>query len=143
MTLDAMLERPVLSVKQPWAHLLVAGYKDCENRAWPTKIRGWVWIHASKTVDSAGYLACRREHGAPPKDVIPRGAVVGLVRIVDCVRRFDSVWAEREQFQFVVDRARALPAPVAAKGRLGFWWLEPETRRAVRGVILGGLATQR
>lgn len=40
-----------LSVKQPWAALLVAGVKSIEVRKWPTKRRGPVLIHASKVPD--------------------------------------------------------------------------------------------
>src|SRR5436189_5084024 len=35
-----------LSVRQPWAWLIVNGYKDIENRDWATKRRGRIWIHA-------------------------------------------------------------------------------------------------
>jgi len=36
-----------LSVRQPWAWLIVNAYKDIENRDWATKLRGRIWIHAS------------------------------------------------------------------------------------------------
>ena len=37
-----------LSIRQPWAWLIVNGFKDIENRTWPTKFRGRVLVHASK-----------------------------------------------------------------------------------------------
>ncbi len=37
-----------LSVRQPWAWLIVAGYKDVENRGWATKYRGRILIHAGR-----------------------------------------------------------------------------------------------
>jgi ASCH domain len=36
-----------LPIRQPYAWLIVNGHKDIENRAWPTKFRGRVLIHAS------------------------------------------------------------------------------------------------
>lgn len=46
-----MTQRPdlnkAISIKQPWAYLICAGIKDVENRTWPTKYRGRVYIHAS------------------------------------------------------------------------------------------------
>ncbi|MCB2188832.1 MAG: ASCH domain-containing protein [Deltaproteobacteria bacterium] len=39
-----------LSIRQPWASLIVAGMKDVENRSWATKYRGPVLIHAAATV---------------------------------------------------------------------------------------------
>lgn len=40
----------VLSVRQPWASLIVCGFKPFENRSWSTSHRGPVWIHASKRI---------------------------------------------------------------------------------------------
>ena len=38
---------PALSVRQPWAWLIVNGVKDIENRLWRTHHRGPSLIHAS------------------------------------------------------------------------------------------------
>lgn len=35
-----------LSVRQPWASLLVSGLKDIENRTWAPNFRGRIMIHA-------------------------------------------------------------------------------------------------
>jgi len=40
-----------LSLKQPWAALLVAGRKHIEVRRWPTARRGRVLIHAARLPD--------------------------------------------------------------------------------------------
>jgi hypothetical protein len=37
----------ILTVRQPWASLIVAGLKDVENRPWNTKYRGRLGIHAA------------------------------------------------------------------------------------------------
>jgi hypothetical protein len=36
----------ILSVRQPWASLIVNGFKDVENRTWPTRYRGRILVHA-------------------------------------------------------------------------------------------------
>jgi hypothetical protein len=41
----------VLTVRQPWASLIVAGIKNVENRSWRTKYRGKLGIHAGSHVD--------------------------------------------------------------------------------------------
>ena len=33
------------SIRQPWAWLIVNGYKDIENRDWTTNFRGRVYVH--------------------------------------------------------------------------------------------------
>ena len=40
-----------ISVKQPWASLIISGIKDIENRKWKTNYRGRVLIHASNSTD--------------------------------------------------------------------------------------------
>ena len=40
-----------LSVKQPWAALIVAGLKTIEVRRWPTGRRGRILIHAAREPD--------------------------------------------------------------------------------------------
>ncbi|HDU8694716.1 TPA: ASCH domain-containing protein, partial [Morganella morganii subsp. morganii] len=40
-----------ISIRQPWAWLIVNGHKDIENRSWRTKYRGQVLVHASQGVN--------------------------------------------------------------------------------------------
>ena len=41
---------PALSIRQPWAWLIVNGHKDIENRDWPTNFRGRLLVHAGQTM---------------------------------------------------------------------------------------------
>jgi hypothetical protein len=44
------LERTrAISIRLPWAWLIVNGFKDVENRSWRTRHRGTILIHASKS----------------------------------------------------------------------------------------------
>ncbi len=43
-----------LTVRQPWASLIIAGYKDVENRSWTTSYRGRLAVHAGRTLDKEG-----------------------------------------------------------------------------------------
>jgi uncharacterized protein (UPF0264 family) len=73
-----------LSVKQPWATLLVHGLKTIEVRRWPTARRGRVWIHAAALPDErpdvwqqlpASLVAEAREQC---------GGLIGSAALVDC-----------------------------------------------------------
>ena len=44
-----------LSIRQPWAWLIVNGYKDIENRNWKTNFRGKILVHAAKGMTKAEY----------------------------------------------------------------------------------------
>ena len=41
-----------LSLKQPWAALVVHGLKTIEIRSWPTARRGRILIHAARVADT-------------------------------------------------------------------------------------------
>lgn len=36
-----------LSLRSPWAELVISGRKRIENRSWQTQYRGRIWIHES------------------------------------------------------------------------------------------------
>jgi hypothetical protein len=40
------------SVRQPWAWVILQAGRDIENRTWPTRYRGRVLVHASRTYAS-------------------------------------------------------------------------------------------
>jgi len=69
-----------LTLYQPWASLVVDGRKDKETRPRPLGHRGYLAIHAGLKIDRE---ACVR-FGYDP-DTIPRGAVLGVVNMVDCL----------------------------------------------------------
>jgi|ERR1700687_42153 len=61
----------MISIRQPWASLIVSGAKDVENRTWPTRYRGTVLIHASLRADHVTGDDIARRFGVPPPSVLP------------------------------------------------------------------------
>ena len=49
-----------ISIRQPWAWLIIKGVKPVENRTWSSSYRGPLLIHASLTFDWSGYRWIRR-----------------------------------------------------------------------------------
>jgi hypothetical protein len=135
----------VLSVRQPWAYLIVAGYKDIENRTWYTGHRGPLLIHASKGVDPENFMPKQRQYiesaGIVIPEDLPRGAIVGSVNLVDVwnancgkVRRHcsdchqydlkyvnDSPWFEGP-YGFEMADAVQFHQPIPYRGSLGIRW---------------------
>lgn len=118
-----------LSIRQPWAHMILHQGKDIENRTWPTKVRGRILIHASKGMirdewEDAWSFAL---FGGPAADYnlvpdfrkIERGGIVGSVEIVDCVQHSNSPWF-RGPWGFVLRDPQPL-AFTACRGALGFF----------------------
>lgn len=109
-----------LSIQQPWAWLIVNGFKDVENRGWSTRVRGVVGVHAGKKIDSYAIPWIRREFPhIPLPDTFETGGIVGRVRIVDCVDDHPSPWFFGN-FAFVLSDAEPLPF-VPCRGKLGFF----------------------
>lgn len=121
----------VLSIKQPWAWAILNAGKDIENRDWFTNFRGRIGIHASKGMTRNEYddfyffireiedkwLAIST---LPQPEQLHRGAILGTVEIVDCVRDSGSPWFVGE-YGFVLRNPVILPEPIPYKGQLGLW----------------------
>lgn len=91
----------LLVVRQPWAWLIVNGYKDIENRSWPTKYTGPLLIQASAHLppkrDFEECCAFARKKGGkklPARDEFETGGIVGMVQLDQCVTRHRSKWFE-------------------------------------------------
>ena len=99
----------IISIRQPWASLIVSGIKDVENRTWSIRYRGPVLIHASRTVDEISDDEFQPRFGMALPAALPRGGVVGVAEIVDCVRDYPSRWYASGHYAFVLANARPLP----------------------------------
>jgi hypothetical protein len=116
-----------LSIRQPWAWLIVNGWKDIENRTWPTKLRGAFLVHAGKGMthddyDEARFLVMHIRgnlDGFPGFGELLRGGIVGQASIVDCVGDSPSPWFFGPH-GFVLKYARVIPF-IPSKGQLGFY----------------------
>jgi hypothetical protein len=89
-----------LSLKQPWATLLVHGRKTIEVRKWPTTRRGRILIHAARVSD------LRPEawiHVPPELQEMSRltGGILGAAQLTGCV-------GYRTLAGFLADRAKHL-----------------------------------
>ena len=110
----------VLSIRQPWAWLIVQGYKDIENRTWRSEFRGEFLVHAVYIFDEKGYDWVVKEMGLglPEKDTFERGGIIGAAEIVDCVMNYSSPWFFGP-YGFVLRNPRPLPF-VLMRGKPGF-----------------------
>lgn len=122
-----------LSVRQPWAWLIVHAGKNIENRNWPTKFRGQFLVHASQTMSKADYdevadwLACHselRHITLPPFNKLERGGFIGSVEITDCVTGSRSPWFFGT-YGFVLRNAQPMPFK-PFKGQLNFFDIPAE-----------------
>jgi ASCH domain len=120
-----------LTVRRPWANLIVAGHKTTENRGWATRHRGFLVIHAGRKWEPSG-AALAAELGFAgfgQANECPTG-FVGVVQLVD-VHRADGCcepWGSPgpNVYHWVLTDARRLPHPVAARGKQGLFTVPAE-----------------
>lgn len=119
-----LLKLPVLSIRQPFAWLVVHGVKDIENRSWRTHYRGPLLIHASANL-SDFYLEtieyCQSKGRVRMPEDYDIGGIIGMVEVVDCVRRHGSPWKHGPSWGWVFANARPLKFR-QCKGAVGFFY---------------------
>lgn len=128
---------PCLSIRQPWAWLIVNGYKDVENRTWKPQITFYrtLLIHAGKAIDYVGWLWVERsfsEINLPERSVIETGGIVGSVLMVTCLDDYLSPWF-CGPWGWVFRNPKRLPF-FQTKGRLGIFQAEYPEEWIGRGV---------
>jgi hypothetical protein len=122
-------ELRALTVQQPHASAIVHGHKDVENRSRPFPLPDGtvIAIHAGMKDDPAGLRV-----PVELPDELPHGAIIGLVRVANCIRcgrcpgygseeHFRSSWAAPGHWHWILEGAYPLPAPVPCRGQLSLF----------------------
>jgi len=84
----------VISLWNPWAALVCLGIKKFETRSWVIKHRGPMLIHAAKRwdkpqrqlVETLERHLSAKEHQKLSANCENRGAIIGMVEVVACLR---------------------------------------------------------
>lgn len=125
-----------LSIRQPWAWLIVNGHKHVENRDWSTPYRGRFLVHAGSQMVRRDYWATVEQLKAelgievPHFLELPFGGIVGAATLTDVVTAMDDPFFVGP-YGFVLKDAKPLPL-VPYKGTLG-WFDVP------RDVVMAGV----
>lgn len=115
--------RPALSVRQPYAWLIVRGLKPIENRTWSTTYRGPLIIHASSKMHEHGIEEIERRYGVKiDRNHMHLGGIVGRVDLVDVVTAHSSAWFHGP-FGWVCESPAPLPFR-AASGKQGLFEID-------------------
>ena len=113
----------VIVIRQPWAWLIVHGFKDIENRSWTTRYRGTLLIQASANLPGKLHLEefrlFARKRGVELPEDFERAGIVGMVQLKDCVTSSRSKWFEGP-VGWVLTKPKRLPF-IPLKGRLGLF----------------------
>lgn len=119
-----------LTIKQPWASLIVNNYKKYEFRSWKTNYRGKILIHAGLNVE---------------RDYIKRfscynieyitGAIIGEAELIGCILVTEEFQSSLEaenilvygnhvhiaNYAWKLTNIKKYEKPIVTKGKLGLW----------------------
>lgn len=129
----------VLTIKQPWATLIMQKNKRFEFRSWQTKYRGKLLIHAGKEIDKE---AVKRLAKYLPKE-LPQGKILGKVTLVDCIKitpefkekllkENSDIYTKssfQETYGWQLEDIHAFDEPIDAKGHLSLWEYDIENEK--------------
>lgn len=132
---------PALSIRQPWAELIVSGRKSIEVRTWATEYRGPLWIHTGQTENTE----LLQKFGL--SDTF-RGGFIGRVTLSALILfdrdRWDR-WRERHLSEgpmpsmahgWVLRDPIRLREPVRARGEVGLFKPSDDTTRTLEALLL-------
>lgn len=122
-----------ISLWQPWASLWASGRKVHETRHWATDYRGPLAIHAAQKLDQVSMELDEillDQFGSMWRRELPRGAIVGVCQLIDCVSTDDGPaslddeaagdWSP-SRFAWRGAEFRIFKRPIEWSGRQGFF----------------------
>lgn len=137
-------KKQCLSMHQPWASLLILGFKRVEGREWPTDYRGPLWIHAGGKQPSEQDIEdlenqCREQYqGLNMPDfpqTYPTGVLLGRVELVDVLsnEQYQSLEVQSakeksaSRFVFLIKNPMKLLIPIRILGSKKIFSLDFDT----------------
>ena len=120
----------VLTIKEPWASLIINGYKKYEFRSWKTNYRGKVLIHAGLTLEKNNAIKFNNynlDYG--------KGEIIGEAILTDCILVTDEfenklyninplVYGKSEHsrvYAWKLENVIKYNNRIPCKGKLGLW----------------------
>ena len=113
-----------LSIKEPWASLIIDGKKTIELRTWRTNYRGLIMIHRSGK--NSGMIGL-----AEIMDIIEIESLDHFRLLRDKHHAPDEFYKEK-LYGWILENARHVEL-IPCKGRLGLWEPSTEIQKKVQG----------
>lgn len=120
----------VLTIREPWASLIIEGYKEYEFRSWKTNYRGKILIHAGLNIEKNNLVKFK------DYDInIQKGKIIGEAMLTDCVKVTEDFQKEllkkdkivygqsdhASDYAWKLENVIKYEEPISVKGKLGLW----------------------
>lgn len=123
----------VLTIREPWASLIINGYKKYEFRSWKTNYRGKILIHTSQKIEKE-MLSRFKDYNLN----YVSGSIIGEAELTDCIlvdeefnqnlRKIDNVVYGKsnhvEKYAWKLENIKKYDKSIPMKGKLGLWNIE-------------------
>ena len=118
----------VLTIREPWASLIINGYKQYEFRSWKTSYRGKILIHAGLNVEQ-DMVKVFKDYDLD----YMKGAIIGEAALVDYILvddKFDKFLSSTnslvyghtnhvQEYAWKLENIKKYEKPIFVKGQLG------------------------
>ena len=119
-----------LTIKEPWATLIIEGYKKYEFRSWKTNYRGKILIHAGKNIEY-NKLNKFKDYNLS----YSYGEIIGEAVLVDCIKVTDKFDKELksinslvygnsdhiDKYAWKLENVKKYDKTIKINGKLGLW----------------------
>lgn len=120
----------VLTIREPWASLIIEGYKNYEFRSWKTNYRGKILIHAGLNIEKNNLVKFK------DYDInIQKGKIIGEAMLTDCIKVTEDFQKEllkkdkivygqsdhASDYAWKLENVIKYEEPISVKGKLGLW----------------------
>ena len=119
-----------LTIKEPWATLIIEGYKEYEFRSWKTNYRGKILIHAGKSLEK-NQAKKFKEYNLK----YSCGEIIGEADLVDCIKvteEFDKKLKKKNSLVYgnsgheqnngwKLENIKKYDKKIKVNGKLGLW----------------------
>ena len=125
----------VISIKEPFASLIMLGIKNIETRSWKTNYRGEIYIHASLTNSKIDEERKEKLLKLLPDNFeFNKGYIICKAKLIDCVY-MDDKYIEKikkdkinylcgryevGRYAWILENVEVIDK-IPAKGKLGIW----------------------
>ena len=119
-----------LTIREPWATLIVEGYKKYEFRSWKTNYRGKIYIHVGLSLEKE-YVDKFKIYNLK----YSKGEIIGEAELVDCIlvnEKFNNELKKENSivyginnhtsaYAWKLDNSIKYDKKIPCKGKLGLW----------------------
>ena len=117
-----------LTIKEPWASLIINGYKEYEFRSWKTNYRGKILINAGMSNENISKFDIYNLEYS-------KGEIIGEAEIVDCIlvtEEFNNELLKKNSlvygktnhtstYAWKLENIKKYDKKISCKGKLGLW----------------------